>query len=581
MPIKLLDDDMINKIAAGEVIERPASIVKELIENAIDAGASRISVSIAGGGRESIEVEDNGRGINFDEVPLAFLRHATSKISREEDLQNINTMGFRGEALPSIASVSRIDLYSKPEQQEGVYAFLEGGQITQQKIYPTPAGTRIIVRDLFYNTPARKNFLKTVVTESNHINELMCKYALARPDICFSYRSEKKMYFKTPGNSSLTDALVSVFGRDFADNLIDVSYQGEEYKIAGLMSTPEIKRANRKNQIFFINNRPIRSPLLYRAVDTAYKGMLLSREYPVVILSIRIDPAVVDVNVHPQKSEVRFKDENGMFRIIHHVLKQALGERNYSASLSYFDTGVNDGKTGLESVIKHHTHISQQPIFDNTPQANMGNSKNYYSECIYEDKCAAEYIKSDNEFRIIGQVFDTYILLEKDDSLWIADQHAAHERIIFSRLLDEYANSTGSVQQLVFPITLELSSRQLDIIENHQDFFESMGFDIQVIGHSSIALRSVPVVASGQEKHVLYEILDNFDKKDIPDIKRQALAVMSCKKAVKAGMVLKFEEMARIIKDLFESRDYQHCPHGRPTIIRLSHEDMERMFKRI
>ncbi len=587
MSIKLLDDDLINKIAAGEVIERPASIVKELIENSIDSGANKITVKITAGGSEKIEVEDNGQGINFVEVPLAFLRHATSKINQEEDLQHIQTMGFRGEALPSIASVSRIDMYSKSQDEPGVYARLEGGQMAVHQVNASPPGTRVIVKDLFYNTPARKKFLKTVVTESNHIHELICKYALARPDISFSYSSEKKTYFKTPGNESLLDTVIAVYGRDFANHLMEVSYAGDTYQLKGLISQPDIKRTNRKNQMFFINRRPIRSPILYRAIDRAYQGRLLSREYPVVIMSIDLDPSTVDVNVHPQKSEIRFKDEQGVFRVVLDVLRDRLEKSNWGVNINYFERDRQDAGEPQPGLIKAQpVFIKQQPIFDSRPAARQMEQITYEKAvdmAFLTDNLVSEQESGDSgdEIRIIGQVFNSYIILQKGDSLWIADQHAAHEKIIFSKLVNEYQQDQGSVQDLIFPITLELSAAQIETLEQNMTAFNNLGFDIQIIGHNSIAIRTVPFAASGREKEVLYEILDELLKnKNIPDLSRKALTIMSCKKAVKAGTCLRKDEMEIIIKDLFQLEDYQHCPHGRPTIIRLSYEDLERMFKR-
>ncbi len=587
MFIKLLDDDLINKIAAGEVIERPASIVKELIENSIDSGANKITVKISGGGSEKIEVEDNGQGIDFQEVPLAFLRHATSKINREEDLQHILTMGFRGEALPSIASVSRIDMYSKSQEESGVYAYLEGGQLSVHQVNASPPGTRIVVKDLFYNTPARKKFLKTIVTESNHIHELMCKYALARPDISFSYSSEKKTYFKTPGNSSLLDTVMAVYGRDFTDHLMEVSYAGDDYQLKGLISQADIKRTNRKNQVFFINRRPIRSPILYRAVDKAYQGRLLSREYPVVILSIDLDPSTIDVNVHPQKNEIRFKDEQGVFRVVLDVLRDRLEKSSWSININYFETDrQNTSIPQPEQLRTPPGLIKQQPIFDNRPaprQLEQVTYENAGDLAYLTDSPLSEQEAGDSgeELKIIGQVFNSYILIQKDDSLWIADQHAAHEKILFSNLMNEYQQDRGSVQDLIFPITLELSATQIETLEQNVDSLNSLGFSIQIIGHNSIAVRTVPFVVAGREKEVLYEILDELLKnKNIPDLSRKALTIMSCKKAVKAGSRLSKDEMEIIIRDLFQLEDYQHCPHGRPTIIRLSYEDLERMFKR-
>jgi DNA mismatch repair protein MutL len=591
MAIQLLKDDLINKIAAGEVIERPASIVKELIENSIDAGAKKIKVRISGGGIQEIEVEDNGKGLLFEEVELAFLRHATSKISKEEDLQHILTMGFRGEALPSIASVSRIELFSKAGPEPGVYYSLNAGQAIEHRVASTPAGTRIIVKDLFFNTPARKKFLKSVITESNHIYETLIKYALARPDISFSYSSEKKHYFKTPGNGSLMDAVVAIYGRDFTQHLITVDYEGTDYSISGLISTPEIKRVNRKNQLFFVNSRPIRSPLLYRAVDLAYQGRLVSREYPIVILLIKLNPSLIDVNVHPQKSEVRFQDEKTVLRLVTEVIKERLEHRNYSVNLNYFN---NEYAAAIDITSGPDGSQQTELLQDSFPAGEMINNHNFAfnqlnntSGQAVEPQFIAEISQPDSTapaaFRIIGQIFNTYILLEKDDALWIADQHAAHEKIIFSQLLNNYYQSEPVIQNLLLPITMELSARQINLIEKNLDWLTGLGFDIQIIGHSSIALRAIPVHAAGHEQDIVFEILDNLadNKNSVLEFTRSALAIMACRKAVKSGQALKLEEMQNIIHDLFQTKDYQHCPHGRPTIIGLSADDLGKMFKRL
>ncbi len=583
MTIKLLDDDLINKIAAGEVVERPASIVKELVENSIDSGANDIRVKIIGGGRERIEVEDNGQGIKCDQVYLAFLRHATSKIHEEEDLQSILSLGFRGEALPSIASVSRVDLYSQAEGETGVYVSLEGGQLLQQGIYPSAPGTKIVVKDLFFNTPARQKFLKSPVTESNHIYELMCKYALARPDISFSYSSERKNYFKTPGHNSLLDTVISIYGKDFADQLMEVDYKGQDYLIQGLISQPEMKRSNRKNQLVFINRRPISSPLIYRAIDQAYHGRLLSREHPVVIISLELDPAKVDVNVHPQKSQVRFQDEQGVFRVVLDVIRSRLEKSHWGVNVNYFQgdkvpwSQIRESKTmeyEQAAVFKGEQYEKPSWTEKDDDSLDLVASPDHFRSNLEEEG-------SGEDLKIIGQAFDSYILLQKDNALWIADQHAAHEKVIYNQLRDSIKGQPEQVQDLIIPITLELSSKEMDILQQYLESFQSLGFELQIIGPNSIALRGVPLLASGREKEILYGILHELlVNKGVPDLYGPALNVMSCKQAVKAGTRLSLPEMAKIISSLLALDDYGHCPHGRPTIIRLSFEDLERMFKR-
>ncbi len=580
MSIRPLDDNLINKIAAGEVIERPASVVKELIENSIDAAATIIAVNINRGGIDKIEVEDNGQGMETHDIPLAFQRHATSKISSLEDLFNINTMGFRGEALPSIASISRIDVYSQKADSAGIFARLEGGRFLKQENRPGPVGTRIIVSDLFFNTPARRSFLKSAVTEGNHVYDLLRKYALSRPDISFSFSNDKKQFFKTPGNGNLKDTVLTVFGRDFASYLTDITYMGEGYTIEGLISTPELRRTNRKNQYFFVNHRPVRSVLLYKAVDQAYQGFLLSREQPAIILSLKIPPESVDVNVHPQKSEVRFKDEKSVFRTVHAVLKEALEQvdyrpLNYSPpeqvtypsvsqvpghqSRTVYETG-----TGFNfDVLPGPGTVPLQPLNNRRPEP--------------QD---ADYQPAAGEFRIIGQCLNSYILMEMNQALYLVDQHAAHERIMYNQLKEVYNTGKEVTQLLAVPLALELSPGQIYIIENHNDFFADLGFDLDVIAPDTVLIRATPSDISGQELELVNEILELWQDNTVPNIQEEAIKTLACKKAIKAGEGLYLQEMERIIKELLNSVDYKNCPHGRPTIIKMSQAELDRLFKR-
>jgi DNA mismatch repair protein MutL len=580
MSIKPLDDNLINKIAAGEVIERPASVVKELIENSIDASATIISVNINRGGIDRIEVEDNGQGMEGEDIPLAFQRHATSKISSLEDLSNINTMGFRGEALPSIASVSRIDLYSQKAGSVGAFASLEGGRFLKAENRPAPVGTRIIVSDLFFNTPARRSFLKSAVTEGNHVYDLLRRYALSRPDISFSFSNDRKQFFKSPGNGSLKDTVLTVFGRDFAGYLTDVAYAGEEYTIEGLISTPELRRTNRKNQYFFINHRPVRSVLLYKAVDQAYQGFLLSREQPAIILSLKIPPVSVDVNVHPQKSEVRFKDEKSVFRIVNAVLKGALEKIDYRP-LNYLPPEHNSFPPGFKEQNHQNRVVYETGMgFDFDGPGNPGAVP---MQPMNDWRIAREEENGQpaaREFRIIGQCLNSYILLEMNQSLYLVDQHAAHERIMYNQLKEMYNTGKEVTQLLAVPLALELSPGQIYIIENHNDFFADLGFDLDVIAPDTVLIRATPGGISGQEMDLVNELLELWQDNTLPNIQEEALKTLACKKAIKAGEGLYGQEMERIITELLNSPDYKNCPHGRPTIIKMSQAELDRLFKR-
>ncbi len=582
MSIKLLNDDLINKIAAGEVIERPASIVKELIENALDAEATNITVSILNGGKDYIEVEDNGVGMSKKDIPWAFLRHATSKISEENDLFNIGTMGFRGEALPSIASVSKVTLYSNKSEKAGLKAELENGIIKELEDYPHPQGTRIIITDLFYNTPARKKFLKTTVTEGNRISEIVNKYVLARPDISFTFIREKKQYYKTPGNGDLLDAVRFVLGYELAESLLEIDYEGSVYKIKGLISNPDFTQKNRRNQYFFVNNRPIRSPMLYKAIDTAYKGLLISREQPVIILSISLNPVEVDVNIHPQKMEVRFKDEKSVFQVVYQAIRNKLTSIDYSPLHKWSDQiavqpqeKIMGGRI-LESAPKQIVALN-----DGTEFIRPDLTSHFKANKVWTIGGDVPNLYANKQvYKIIGQYDSTYILMEHAEALWLIDQHAAEEKIIYNRLKKQYEQNHPISQQLAFPVTLDLSSQDTGIVMDNIELFNQLGFNIELIGYDSIILRSAPAVSLGQERELILGIIELIKNEESIDIYDEAIITMACKQAVKAGDRLNFHEMETIVMELLKTDNYKNCPHGRPTLIKLNSSDIARMFKR-
>ncbi len=579
MAIQLLNDSLINKIAAGEVIEKPASVVKELVENSLDAGATAIKVGIKNGGLDIIEIEDDGQGMEFEEIPLAFLRHATSKITREEDLYNITTMGFRGEALPSIASVSRMEIYTKSENTDGVYARLEGGRFDAHEYHACPEGTRLIIRELFFNTPARKKFIKSPVSEGNQVYETITRYALARPEVSFSFNNEKRSFFKTSGNGSLRDAVISIYGSDFASHLLDIEYEGSSSHIRGLISGPELVRANRRQEILFINRRPVRSALLYRAVEAAYSGLLLAREFPVVILNIQLPPAGIDVNVHPQKSEVRFQDEREIFQLVQGVLKDALAHADSRPGEHIFNRPgfytYAPSRPGTAPEFREQNVFPDSPVYEPVTPGSFVRS-NYSGLPNIE----ALEVSPGAEFKIIGQVLNSYIVVEYQDALWLIDQHAAHERILFSNLMNAAANSEDPAQILAIPLSLEMSSREMQLVEQNMEVFADMGFHLESLGPNSLVIRSVPTVVAGNEDEILREVIEMLEMKNNPDIKRRALTMMACKKAIKAGEVLSHYEMEKLLIDLLGVPDYKNCPHGRPTMVKLDHHDLDRMFKR-
>lgn len=576
MPIKLLHEQLINKIAAGEVIERPASVVKELLDNSIDAGAEQIIINIAQGGTTLIEVEDKGHGIRAQELKLAFERHATSKISEEKDLFHIYTMGFRGEALPSIASVSQLEIFShNADEDAGIYAVIHGGKFMDIREQAIPVGTRIIIRDLFYNVPARKKFLKSTVTEANAIHDLVCRYAVARPDISFVYSNERKTYFKTPGNGSLKDILVSLYGRQYIDGLVEVDYAGEDYSVRGLISTPAIKRLNRKNQFYFVNNRPVKSPMLYKAVDTAYRGLLISREYPIVALSIKVRADLVDVNVHPQKTEVRFADERQVFTLVESVLRKRLNnlDNNWNSYvyksdliLPATDDSILTGSNKSEEPMTSYSTLPRTEEFQ--PQPNSTESIELIGTADIEQ-----------QIKMLGQIMDSYILIEMDGELWIIDQHAAHERILYERYKDSQSRQEH-IHSLVIPLALQFSTEQMEMISYNQAWFHEQGFELEAIGRNDILLRAAPFPALGNEFEVIIELLEILKNSGRPDIYREMIIRMACRKAIKFGDRLTMDEARSILMELVKLDDFKHCPHGRPTMVKLTSGELERMFKR-
>lgn len=605
MAIKLLDDNVINKIAAGEVIERPASVIKELLENSIDAASQNIAVKIAGGGLDSIAVADDGEGISMEELPLAFLRHATSKIEHESDLLQVASMGFRGEALPSIAAVSRIDIYSKKEENDGIHASIEGGKILDLQYYPCPEGSKIVIADLFFNTPARKKFLRSPATEGNNAYELVLKYGLARPDIAISFSTEKKQLFRTPGNGSLSDAVIAIFGGDFREPLIPVKWEGMSISVSGLISPPGVTRTNRKRQMLFVNQRPIRSPLLYRALDEGYRGLLLAREQPLVILQLSLPPDTIDVNVHPQKNEIRFSDESKIFRVLCGLLRDTLNARDYywqdslprSHRTNYRadegKTGINSGSGAKSTGYMAEAGTEIRPMVEGQPVIPFKQDSRDYGQV--KERAGEDWQPSSpgqqtfpaaaagtgyEEFKIIGQLWDSYILLEMENSFYIVDQHAAHERIIYAELLQYYADSRNEAQLLAFPLNIDLSLRDMESLEENLAVFAELGFVLQPAGPQAIFLRAAPAIAAGKEREVIFEILELLSGGRGINLKNEAIIKMACKKAVKAGERLNNQEMISIIRKLLACEDYKNCPHGRPTIIAWKQGDLERMFKR-
>ncbi|MDH7498559.1 MAG: DNA mismatch repair endonuclease MutL [Syntrophomonadaceae bacterium] len=579
MTIRLLDDHLVNQIAAGEVVERPASVVKELVENAIDAGATRIEVSIAGGGIARILVRDNGHGIEESELPLALRRHATSKICRQEDLQCIRTLGFRGEALPSIAAVARLDICSARPGHAGSGMRVEGGAVVEVGPRACPPGTQVVVSDLFYNTPARRKFLKSTATEANHVYAQVSRLALSHPEISVSLANERRTVFKTPGNGVLADTVASLFGADFLAAMVPVEYRGGEVELRGMASRPDFVRSHRRDQFFFVNGRAVRSPLLFAAVDEAYRGLLLRREFPAVILFLTLPPTQVDVNVHPQKAEVRFADERGIFNLVRQVLRRSL------------EVGVQAG--GQPAAARPEPPWEGAGVLPRQSEALPGWVLNedrrdfappgglFRSEQAEPPAEASPgHGHGPVPFRLLGQWLDSYLVLELGEALWIVDQHAAHERVLYERL--RVSRRAFTSQGLAFPVTLDVPASRMQLAEDNLEFFRDIGFDLQPLGYNSLLMRAAPQVVAGHEVEAVEEILELLAEERAEDLLLgdQITVLMACKGAIKAGSPLREEEMQQLVRDWLATEHHHHCPHGRPVIVLLTAEEMERRLKR-
>ncbi|NMA64139.1 MAG: DNA mismatch repair endonuclease MutL [Syntrophomonadaceae bacterium] len=573
MPIRVLDDHLINQIAAGEVVERPASIVKELIENAIDAGATRIEVHITGGGIEQIMVKDNGMGMTAEELPLAFARHATSKIAVETDLYAIHTLGFRGEALPSIASVARVEVITVRPDGMGSMIRLEGGAVVDSGPRGGPAGTQLIVSDLFFNTPARRKFLKSPGAEANRVYRLVSRMALSRPAISFTLANEKKVVFKSPGNDNLNDTVLSVWGRDFLENMLPVEARRQDIELYGLTSHPDLVRGNRRDQVFVVNGRVVRSPLFYGAMDAAYKGLMVSREFPATVLFLTIAPDRVDVNVHPQKTEVRFRDEKDIFNLIRQGVRSVL----LGQEMAPLSAGTDPGYEwrAAETGSRYRT---ASPLFQAGEGLTLTGKAGVSSPLVTAFADSGQ--EPTGELRVLGQWLNSYILLEVGSELWLVDQHAAHERVMYDRLV-----SSGGIpesQVLALPLTFDLPVEEMQVLENYLGVYSEFGFDLDVMGRNTVALRGAPALLKGQEREAMEEMLELLREGRPEDLLlgERIFALMACKSAIKAGESLHLPEMNQLIRDWLSCSDYHHCPHGRPAMVVISADELARRLKR-
>lgn len=724
--IHVLDEPTINQIAAGEVVERPSAVVKELIENAMDAGATAVTAEIKDGGLSFIRITDNGSGIAKEDIALAFLRHATSKIRTAEDLLSVTSLGFRGEALSSIAAVAQLELITKtPAALNGYRYMIEGGEEKSLEEIGCPGGTTIIVRNLFFNTPARRKFLKSAMTEAGYISDLMERLMISHPEVSFKYILNNQVKLQSSGNNNSKDILYHVYGRDIARELLSVDYNSENFRMTGFLGKPIITRGNRNYENYFINGRTIKSNIITKAIEDAYKPYLMQHKYPFTVLYFEIPPAMIDVNVHPQKREIRLKNGEEVYQSVYQAIRSALagkeliprvsltqqeedkaaarneavnmpepfeenrrkqlenGQGNInnqkinsdplqksddmnrmnrtsglgrSFEINYDKQGnaqiinkvaeqdknylVNEGtgnlmngsengaairndiqndiKNDIKSDIQNgsndfHNNImstnqlntsnitDHQTMTDNHPntqpqtaappntqpqitsaeQINLFNDADSESDSRFLSKKALE------EHRIIGQVFSTYWLVEYKNELYIIDQHAAHEKVLYERIMAAAKTKTHASQQLLPPIVLTLTLREQEVLSRHKEVLRSIGYEIESFGGNEVSVRAVPADLYGiSEKGLLLEFIDDLSGEVTSSISNsqsilERVASLSCKAAVKANHRFSNEEASTLIKELLTLDNPYNCPHGRPVIISMSQYELERKFKRV
>lgn len=587
----ILDGSTINKIAAGEVIERPASIVKELIENSIDAGSSRIFIEIRNGGKDLIKVTDDGIGMSSIDAELAFERHATSKIKGAEDLFFVKTLGFRGEALPSIAAVSEVEMITKRrEDLLGTRIKLLNGIVTTKEETGSPDGTTIIVTKLFHNVPARKKFLKKETLESGYISDVINRLALANPSIHFKFINNDKIVLNSPGNNDLIHTIANIYGKDTAKNLVKVYISEGEYCLSGYISNPQLTRSNRNYQTYSINRRIIKDNIISKAVEDGYKTLLPVNRYPVVILNLDLPPNQVDVNVHPSKTEIRFNDEKQIYGFISEGISRILKEVTYipRVKADYFkDKDVREYKIkeqltiNIEDEKKDDSFVDIREYYPESGDKIIGGGEKKEIKETDEDSLIQEEVLPD--LIPIGQLFSTYILAQSSGAFFIIDQHAAHERIIYEELLEKRNEKRNYKQELITPIMIDLTHKEKNIIIENIDLIDELGFEIEEFGSNTILIRSVPYMLIDEvNKQLFIDIANQLESVSNEKEKEQEkiLVMIACKSAIKAYDKLSHPEMEALIRELKKTKYPFTCPHGRPTIISMSLYEIEKRFKR-
>lgn len=641
--IQLLDQATINQIAAGEVIDRPSSVVKELLENAIDAKATAITVEIKDGGISFIRITDNGCGIEKDQVRKAFLRHATSKLHTIDDLLDIGSLGFRGEALSSIAAIAQVELISKPpEAMLGISYQIEDGEEKSLTQIGAPDGTTILVRNLFYHVPARKKFLKTAATEGNYINQLMENMAMLRPDISMRFINGGQNKLYTSGNGRLKDLIYTIYGREISSNVLEINYECPLFVVTGYIGKPIISRGNRTFENYYINGRFVKSRLIAAAIEQAYKPFMMQHRYPFTVLHIKIKPELIDVNVHPAKMEVRFQQENEIYELLAGAIENTLRGKEFIPDVS------DDGKAkknvqekqklpepfeqrrlqAMKEIIppppaEHKTQNEQKPSAEHKTQSEQKLPRNEEQPKVSSKESASGIHKRIGQdvsqtvnqmptqpeqklekpeqqtlftepllsekarihHRLIGQLFDTYWLIQYGNQLYIMDQHAAHEKVNYERLMEAYRKKERITQFVSPPMVISLTRAEEAILEEFKSEFERIGFTIEPYGGREYAISEIPANLYGiNEKELFLEMLSDLEDRGSmqpSELIASKLASMSCKAAIKGGQKISFKEADALVSQLLTLENPYACPHGRPTIITMTKYELEKKFKRI
>ena len=626
--INVLSKHTVDQIAAGEVIERPKSVVKELVENAIDAGATSISVETKNGGIDLIRVTDNGPGIEKEDVPTAFLSHATSKIKDASDLTGILSLGFRGEALSSIASVSEVQTFTKTRDDlTGTSYLIRGGEEISEEEVGTPDGTTMIVRELFYNTPARRKFLKSPMTENSYVGDLLEKCALSHPEIRFKWTSNGQIRLSTSGNANVKDLIYSIFGRETTESLLEVSYDKGGIRINGYVGKPETARGSRSFENYFVNGRFVKSRIIDKALEDGFHPLLMQHRYPFAVLYLELDPESYDVNVHPTKLELRFRSDSEIYDAVQEAVKEAIRgkelipdavkkeeekqEAVYSAP-EPFERPMNPPREERpeKPVFTPHVELPKDESSVRTSMKETGTP--FEKETLYQSFHENKPIQSvheetgygatdekgqitfgdtliskakEHQYRVIGQAFDTYWFIESGDTVYVMDQHAAHEKVLFNRNLEAYNNRRISSQMIAPPVVVTVTEQEERILNSNAQVFEDFGYEIRPFGRKEYAIYAVPQDLYGLDvKEVFHEIMgglsDNSKNLSGGSIHLK-LATISCKAAVKGNERISEKEAEALIKELLTLPDPYTCPHGRPTMIAVKKTDFEKSFKRI